>query len=110
MVSRFAALEDRVNGAVTAHLANRVVTTGAGTFGAIFEAAGALGLDGLVATTEPRLTAVPEAIAAQLERQQSVTVAHPVTGAAEVFELARDPEPDGGGMAVLYLRKPPVTP
>ncbi|WP_304306247.1 hypothetical protein [Pseudacidovorax intermedius] len=110
MPAPFAALEGRVNGAVTARLANRLVSSSAGTFDAIFEAAGALGLDGLVATTEPRLTAVPKAIAAQLERQQSVTVTHPVTGVAEVFELARDPEPDGGGMAVLYLRKPPVTP
>jgi len=110
MSAAFAALEDRVNAAVNARLSNRMVTSGALTFAAIFEAPGAADLEDLAASTEPRLSAVPAAAAAQLVRAQSVAVAHPITGDVHTYALARDPEPDGGGTYTLYLREGPVTP
>lgn len=110
MPAPFAALEDRVNACVNDSLSNRTVVVGALSFMAIFEAGGEPVLNDLVASTEPRLTAVPAAAAQQLVRGQEVAVVHPVTGDVHTCALARDPEPDGGGMFTLYLREGPVSP
>ena len=110
MPAPFAALEDRVNAAINARLSNRMVTAGALSFAAIFDAAGAPDLADLAASTEPRLSAVPASVAAQLLRGQSVSIVHPVSGDVYTCALARDPEPDGGGTFTLYLRESPVSP
>jgi len=110
MPASFAALEDSVNAAVGVHLSNRLVTAGALSFVAIFEAPGTADLESMVASTEPRLTAVPAVAGAALLRGQEVSITHPVTGEVVTTALARDPEPDGGGTFTLYLREGPITP
>ena len=99
-----------MNAAINARLSNRTVVAGAQSFMAIFEAGGEPVLNDLVSSTEPRLTAVPAAAAQQLVRGQEVAIVHPVTGDVHTCALARDPEPDGGGMLTLYLREGPVSP
>ena len=110
MPAPFAALEARVNAAVNSRLSDRLVTAGALSFAAMYAAAGAPVLNDLVASTEPRLIAVPADAAQQLARGQEVAIVHPVTGDVHTCALARDPEPDGGGMFTLYLREGPVSP
>lgn len=106
MPAPFAALERRVNAAITARLANCEVTAGALSFAAIFVAAGAADLDGLVASAEPRVMAVPADAAAQLQRLSVVAITHQVSETVQTYALAREPEPDDGGTFTLYLRRP----
>lgn len=103
MAPAFAALEARVNAAVARTLANRMVTVAGVSFAAIFEDAGAVQLDGLAESTEPRLSAVPAELAALLTREVAIAIAHPVTGEITLRKLARK-EPDGFGFLTLYLR------
>lgn len=104
MPAPFAALESRVNNAVRQRLCNCTVTAGTLEFDAIFEAPGEAVVDGMVAATQPRLTAVPVGIAAQLQlREQDLSFIDPTTGLPVVYRLVQR-EPDGSGFSMLYLR------
>jgi len=107
MLAGFAALEDRANAAVNQRLSNRLVAAGAVAFTAIFEDVGALVLEGMVESTEPRLMAVPADKVALLARNVLLSIVHPVTLESRVMQLVRS-EPDGSGFHTLYLRKPEV--
>lgn len=104
MNASFAVLEARVDAAVVDRLANRLVVAGALSFVAIFDDAGRDGLEGLVETTDPRLSAVRDDIVAQLTYGAVLTVVHPVTLATKAYELVRS-VPDGAGFHVLCLRE-----
>ncbi len=103
MPAPFAFLEARVNAVVRQRLCNCTVTAGALVFDAIYEAPGESVVDGLVAATQPRLTAVPVAVAAQLQRDQELAFSDPATGLPVVYRMVQR-EPDGSGFSMLYLR------
>lgn len=103
MPAPFAFLEARVNAAVRQRLCNCTVTAGALVFDAIYEAPGESVVDGLLAATQPRLTAVPVAVAAQLQRDQELAFVDPTTGLPVVYRMVQR-EPDGSGFSMLYLR------
>lgn len=103
MPAPFATLEARVNNAVRQRLCNCTVTAGALVFDAIFEAPGESVADGMLAATQPRLTAVPVAIAAQMQREQELTFVDPATALPVTYHMVQR-EPDGSGFSMLYLR------
>lgn len=103
MPAPFAALEARVNAVVRQRLCNCTVTAGGLVFDAIYEAPGEAVMDGLVAATQPRLTAVPVGIAAQLQRGEALAFSDPATGLTVTYQMVQR-EPDGAGFSMLYLR------
>lgn len=105
MPSAFAALEARVNSAVIARLSNRLVTVASLglQFEGVYEAAGVEDLDGLVETTQPRLT-VSLADAPELARETQVVVLNPATLESKTL-LVTGSNPDGAGFMVYALRE-----
>lgn len=104
MLAAFASLELRANAAVIEHLSNREVTvpTMALEFVGMFEDVGVDALDGMVETTQPRLT-VSLADAAELPRQTVIVLRNPATLATASYQVAGS-DPDGAGFMVYRLR------
>ena len=106
-MSRFAALELRVNAAVIKYLSNRIVTVAppaSPSFEGMFEDVGAAELEGLVQATQPRLTA-SLADGPELPRGTQISLLNPATLAVEEFEVS-DSNRDGAGFIVYALRTP----
>jgi hypothetical protein len=105
MLAAFAALELRTNAAVIGLLSNRLVTVPdlGLAFEAVFDDAGVVGLDGLVETTQPRLT-VSLADAAELPKKTALSLLNPATLVRTVYETT-NAEPDGAGFIVYQLRE-----
>ena len=105
MFAAFAAIEARVNATVIGSLSNRqVLVPDLGLdFLGMFEDAGAVGLDGLVEITQPRLT-VSIADAEVLRQGTVLALVNPVTRVQSVYEVGNS-EPDGGGFVVYQLRE-----
>lgn len=105
MPASFARLESRVNAAVVTRLSNRVVTVAALSleFSGMFEDAGTAVLEGIVESTEPRLTS-SLADAQILPRGTAVQLLNPATLETASYEVTRS-EPDGAGFIVYSLRE-----
>lgn len=105
MPAAFAALELRANAAVIGFLSNREVSVPALglAFVGVFEDAGVDMLDGMVETTQPRLT-VSLADAAELPSKTVLVLTNPATLATASFVVAGS-EPDGAGFIVYQLRE-----
>ncbi|HZX85532.1 MAG TPA: hypothetical protein VFF19_18315 [Reyranella sp.] len=105
MPAAFAALELRANAAVIGRLSNREVSVPALglAFVGMFEDAGADLLDGMVESTQPRLT-VSLADAAVLAGKTALVLTNPATLATASFEVVGS-DPDGAGFIVYQLRE-----
>ena len=105
MRASFAALEHRVNTVVLRSLSNRSVRVPSLglDFDGMFNDASADALNGMVETTQPRLT-IAAGNAAQLVRSTPMEILNPATGEFVIFQVATL-DPDGAGFVVVSLRK-----
>jgi hypothetical protein len=105
MLAAFAAVEARVNATVMGSLSNRrvIVPDLAVDCLGMFDDAGTVGLDGLVESTQPRLT-LSLADAGMLPQDTLLALIHPISLARSVYEVGNS-EPDGAGFVVYQLRE-----
>ena len=105
MRSPFAILERRTNAAVLRALSNRRVRVPslALDFDGMFDDASVDALNGIVESTQPRVTiAVSDSVL--LARGVTLEILNPATGEFMFYEVATL-EPDGAGFVTLSLRK-----